>query len=172
MVDHLLLIFLSHIADIFEDFVSPVTAAQTLLHSCCKKRKDMLQKTMEFIMQVLNAPNADPRQKDGALHMVIISELSKFKHMSNIISLISNFYCTLVFSQVGTMADILLKKNFFKEQMDALIHQYVFREFQSPHGHLRARVSFPLSCRMQSFEGEICMRLLFVLGMLGSSLLQ
>lgn len=100
--------------DIFEDFVSPVTAAQTLLHSCCKKRKDMLQKTMEFIMQVLNAPNADPRQKDGALHMV------------------------------GTMADILLKKNFFKEQMDALIHQYVFREFQSPHGHLRARACWVL----------------------------
>ncbi|XP_034232484.1 importin-7 isoform X4 [Thrips palmi] len=100
--------------DIFEDFVSPVTAAQTLLHSCCKKRKDMLQKTMEFIMQVLNAQNADPRQKDGALHMV------------------------------GTMADILLKKNFFKEQMDALIHQYVFREFQSPHGHLRARACWVL----------------------------
>lgn len=100
--------------DIFEDFVSPVTAAQTLLHSCCKKRKDMLQKTMEFIMQVLNAPNADPRQKDGALHMV------------------------------GTMADILLKKNFFKEQMDSLIHQYVFPEFLSPHGHMRARACWVL----------------------------
>ena len=28
--------------DIFEDFVSPVSAAQTLLHSVCKKRKDVL----------------------------------------------------------------------------------------------------------------------------------
>lgn len=65
-----LIMYFLFFADIFEDFVSPVTAAQTLLHSCCKKRKDMLQKTMEFIMQVLNAPNADPRQKDGALHMV------------------------------------------------------------------------------------------------------
>lgn len=51
------------------------------------------------------------------------------------------------------MADILLKKSFFKDQMDTLIHQYVFREFQSPHGHLRARVSnlvqsfgMPLTC--------------------------
>jgi hypothetical protein len=61
------------VTDIFEDFVSPVTAAQTLLHSSCKKRKDMLQKTMHFIMQVLTSPNADPRQKDGALHMVRIS---------------------------------------------------------------------------------------------------
>lgn len=38
--------------DVFEDFVSPVTAAQTLLHSACKKRKDMLQKTMGFLTQV------------------------------------------------------------------------------------------------------------------------
>ena len=38
--------------DIFEDYVSPVMAAQTLLHTICKKRKDMLQKTMEFLMQV------------------------------------------------------------------------------------------------------------------------
>lgn len=56
--------------DIFEDFVSPVTAAQTLLHSACRKRKDMLQKTMQFCLEVLTSPNADPRQKDGALHMV------------------------------------------------------------------------------------------------------
>jgi len=58
--------------DIFEDFVSPVTAAQTLLHSACKKRKDMLQKTMQFCLEVLTSPNADPRQKDGALHMVCL----------------------------------------------------------------------------------------------------
>lgn len=62
--------FLYLISDVFEDFVSPVTAAQTLLHSACKKRKDMLQKTMMFVMQVLTSPNADPKQKDGALHMV------------------------------------------------------------------------------------------------------
>ena len=42
--------------DIFEDYVSPVMAAQTLLHTVCKKRKDMLQKTMEFLMQVICGP--------------------------------------------------------------------------------------------------------------------
>ena len=63
-------IFISFFADIFEDFVSPVTAAQTLLHSACKKRKDMLQKTMQFCVEVLTSSNTDPRQKDGALHMV------------------------------------------------------------------------------------------------------
>lgn len=41
----------------------------------------MLQKTMEFIMQVLNAPNADPRQKDGALHMVCYLKIWKEFHL-------------------------------------------------------------------------------------------
>nr|CAD7399981.1 unnamed protein product [Timema poppensis] len=99
---------------IFEDFVSPVTAAQTLLHSCCKKRKDMLQKTMHFVMQVLTSPNADPRQKDGALHMV------------------------------GAVADVLLKKKVYKEQMDNMLCQYVFPEFGSPRGHMRARACWVL----------------------------
>lgn len=58
------------LSDIFEDFVSPVTAAQTLLHSACKKRKDMLPKTMQFCVEVLTSANTTPRQKDGALHMV------------------------------------------------------------------------------------------------------
>ncbi|XP_069686580.1 importin-7 isoform X4 [Periplaneta americana] len=100
--------------DIFEDFVSPVTAAQTLLHSACKKRKNMLQKTMHFIMQVLTSPNADPRQKDGALHMV------------------------------GTLADVLLKKKTYKEEMDDMLCQYVFPEFTSPRGHMRARACWVL----------------------------
>ncbi|XP_024936416.1 importin-7 isoform X2 [Cephus cinctus] len=106
--------------DIFEDFVSPVSAAQTLLHSACKIRKDMLQKTMQFCMEVLTSPNADPRQKDGALHMV------------------------------GSVADILLRKKLYKEQMDKMLLQYVFPEFNSPHGHMRAR-----ACWVLRFFSEI-----------------
>ncbi|RZF47984.1 hypothetical protein LSTR_LSTR002050 [Laodelphax striatellus] len=100
--------------DIFEDFVSPVVAAQTLLNSACKKRKDMLQKTMHLVMQVLTAPIAEPRQKDGALHMV------------------------------GALADVLLKKKLYKDQMDKLLCQYVFPEFDSPRGHMRARACWVL----------------------------
>lgn len=100
--------------DVFEDFVSPVTAAQTLLHSACKKRKDMLQKTMMFVMQVLTSPNADPKQKDGALHMV------------------------------GTLADVLNKKKIYKDQMERMLCQHVFPEFNSPHGHMRARACWVL----------------------------
>lgn len=101
--------------DVFEDYVSPVTAAQTLLHTCCKKRKDMLAKSMAFCIQVLNSPSSDPRMKDGALHMV------------------------------GAVADILLKKDTYKDQMENMITTYVFPHFQSPHGYLRARACWVLN---------------------------
>lgn len=40
------------VVDVFEEFFSPVTAAQGLLHVIVSKRKEMLQKTMGFVMQV------------------------------------------------------------------------------------------------------------------------
>ena len=60
------------LTDIFEDFVSPVTAAATLLHTVVSKRKQVLDPTMVFCVHVLNLPpeQRDPRQKDGALHMI------------------------------------------------------------------------------------------------------
>lgn len=54
----------------FEDFLSPVVAAQTLFHSAVGKRKEVLQKAMGFCMSILTQPEVDPRQKDGALHMI------------------------------------------------------------------------------------------------------
>uniref|UniRef100_A0A3B4D9I9 Importin N-terminal domain-containing protein n=1 Tax=Pygocentrus nattereri TaxID=42514 RepID=A0A3B4D9I9_PYGNA len=56
--------------DVFEDFISPTTAAQTLLYTACNKRKEVLQKTMGFCYQILTEPTSDPRKKDGALHMI------------------------------------------------------------------------------------------------------
>ena len=100
--------------DIFEDFVSPVTAAQTLLHSICKMRKDALSQTMNFLLSVLQNQSATPAQKDGALHMI------------------------------GTMADILLKKKLYKQQMEEFIMQFVIPAFQAPQGHLRARACWML----------------------------
>lgn len=98
----------------FEDFVSPVTAAQTLLHSSCKKRKDMLQKAMSMVTQVLNNPATEASQKDGALHMV------------------------------GSLADVLLRKKLYREQLDQLFIKYVFPEFSSDRGHMRARACWVL----------------------------
>ena len=110
--------------------MSPVTAAQTLLHSACKKRsvdilcclslslihcrKEMLQKTMNLLLQIIQTNGTTPSQKDGALHMI------------------------------GTMADILLKKPIYKEQMEKFLVEIVFPEFNSPHGHLRARACWVL----------------------------
>ncbi|KAI8431162.1 hypothetical protein MSG28_001206 [Choristoneura fumiferana] len=105
-------------SDIFEDFVSPVVAAQTLLISCCKKRKEMLERTMQLCMQVLTRQNGEygPRQRDGALHMV------------------------------GTLSDLLIKKKFYKEEIDSLLSQYVFPEFNNPLGYMRARACWVLHC--------------------------
>lgn len=103
-------------SDMYEDFISPVTAGQTLLISCCKKRKDMLQRTMQLCMQVLTNQTGEygSRQCDGALHMV------------------------------GTLSDVLMKKKFYRDQIDSLITQYVFPQFQSPLGYMRARACWVL----------------------------
>lgn len=101
--------------DIFEEYISPVSASQNLLHSLCKKRRDMLQKTMTLVINVLNNPQADPKAKDGALHMV------------------------------GSIASVLLKKPLFREQLEQLLVTYVFPLFSSPHGFLRARACWTLN---------------------------
>ncbi|CAH1257344.1 IPO7 [Branchiostoma lanceolatum] len=114
--------------DVFEDFVSPVTAAQTLLHSTTSKRKDVLQKTMGFCMQALTDTTTDPRQKDGALHMI------------------------------GTCADILLKKKIYKDQMESMLQNYVFPLFRNELGYMRARACWVLHyfCEVQwKSEGNL-----------------
>ncbi|OWF54942.1 importin-7-like [Mizuhopecten yessoensis] len=95
--------------DVFEDFLSPVIAAQTLFYSAASKRKEVLQKAMGFCMQVLTQPSVEPRQKDGALHMI------------------------------GAVAEILLKRKIYKDQAEMMLTTHVFPEFTSEHGFLRAR---------------------------------
>ncbi|XP_019742203.1 importin-7 [Hippocampus comes] len=95
--------------DVFEDFISPTTAAQTLLFTACNKRKEVLQKTMGFCYQILTDPVTDPRKKDGALHMI------------------------------GSLAEILLKKKVYKDQMEFMLQNYVFPLFRSDLGYMRAR---------------------------------
>ncbi|XP_071956565.1 importin-7-like [Antedon mediterranea] len=98
--------------DVFEDFISPVTAAQTVLQSAASKRKEVLQKTMGFCMNVLTQPGVGPRQKDGALHMV------------------------------GSMAELLLKKKMYKDRMEHMLVSHVLPEFKSEHGYMRARANY------------------------------
>jgi len=57
-------------SDVYEEFFNPSMAAQSLLLAAAGKRREVLQKTMGFIIQVLTTPNLDPRHKSGAMHMV------------------------------------------------------------------------------------------------------
>lgn len=100
--------------DVYEDFVSPVTAARQLLHSACKKRKEMLQRTMGMLQQILTSTATEAAQKDGALHMI------------------------------GSLSDILLRKKMYRDQLDQLFIKYVFPEFNSSRGHMRARACWSL----------------------------
>lgn len=102
--------------DIFEDYVSPITAAQNLLHVLSQKRKGMLPKILSFVVEILNnRQNSNPRMIDGALHTV------------------------------GAVADILLKKEMYKDQIEDLLVAHVFPYFQSQFGYLRARACWVLN---------------------------
>ncbi|XP_076329001.1 importin-7-like isoform X2 [Tachypleus tridentatus] len=94
--------------DVFREFISPITAVQTLLHSVAKKRKEMLDKTMAFVMPVLTDPSSNPRHKDGALHML------------------------------GTVADILIERSDYEDKMETILVTYVYPEFHSHYPYLRA----------------------------------
>ncbi|GCB73913.1 hypothetical protein scyTo_0002995 [Scyliorhinus torazame] len=100
--------------NVFEDFISPTTAAQTLLYTACSKRKEVLQKTMGFCYQILTEPTVDPRKKDGALHMI------------------------------GSLAEVLLKKKIYKDQMEFMLQNHVFPLFSSELGYMRARACWVL----------------------------
>uniref|UniRef100_A0A8D2LDR4 Importin 8 n=1 Tax=Varanus komodoensis TaxID=61221 RepID=A0A8D2LDR4_VARKO len=115
--------------DVFEDYASPTTAAQILLYTAAKKRKEVLPKMMTFCYQILTEPNIDPRKKDGALHVI------------------------------GSLADILLKKSVFKDQMELMLQNHVFPLFMSNLGYLRARSCWTLhSFSTLKFHNELNLR--------------
>ncbi|XP_062051008.1 importin-8 isoform X1 [Lepus europaeus] len=115
--------------DIFEDYASPTTAAQTLLYTAAKKRKEVLPKMMAFCYQVLTDPSFDPRKKDGALHVI------------------------------GSLAEILLKKSLFKDQIELFLQNHVFPLLLSNLGYLRARSCWVLHAFSSlKFHNELNLR--------------
>ncbi|XP_055011384.1 importin-8 isoform X2 [Boleophthalmus pectinirostris] len=102
--------------NLYDDHALPATAAQSLLCKAARKRKEVLPQMMEFCHQTLMDPSADPRRKDGALHCV------------------------------GTLAELLLKKWAYREQMEMMLQKYVFPLLNSPLGYLRARSCWVLHC--------------------------
>ncbi|KAG8438463.1 hypothetical protein GDO86_004870 [Hymenochirus boettgeri] len=112
--------------DVFEDYVSPSTAAQNLLYTASKKRREVLPKMMAFCYQILTGTSLDPRKIDGALHVV------------------------------GSLAEILLKKSVYKDQMEVFVQNHVFPLFMSDLGYLRARSCWVLhSFSTLKFHNEI-----------------
>lgn len=95
--------------NLYDDHALPATAAQSLLCKAARKRKEVLPHMMEFCHQTLIDPSADPRRKDGALHCI------------------------------GALAELLLKKRLYREQMELMLQNYVFPLLNSPLGYLRAR---------------------------------
>ncbi|XP_029421502.1 importin-8 isoform X2 [Nannospalax galili] len=115
--------------DIFEDYASPTTAAQNLLYTAAKKRKEVLPKMMAFCYQILTDPNFDPRKKDGALHVI------------------------------GSLAEILLKKSLFKDQIELFLQNHVFPLLLSNLGYLRARSCWVLHAFSSlKFHNELNLR--------------
>eukprot|EP00128_Syssomonas_multiformis_P012794 Colp12_sorted_trinity150504_noHs@10933 len=108
--------------NVFEDYVSPVSAAELLVHEMCNLRgKQTLMPIMQFCNTILHryqtapAEQRNPREKDGALHII------------------------------GTVADVLHKNETFKPQMEYMLVTHVFPEFSSPYGFLRARACWIMS---------------------------
>lgn len=86
---------------------SAVLCGEQLLNAMCKKRKGVLSRCVSLVTQILNEPNSTPQQKDGALHMI------------------------------GAIADVLLKKDLYKDQFDDVLIRFVFPSMSSPFPFLR-----------------------------------
>ncbi|XP_057179686.1 importin-8 isoform X2 [Triplophysa rosa] len=115
--------------NMYDDHVFPATAAQTLLCKAARKRKEVLPQMMEFCHQILMDPNADPRRKDGALHVI------------------------------GALAQPLLKKRMYRDQMELVLQNYVFPLLNSNLGYLRARSCWVLhSFSPLKFHNELVLR--------------
>ena len=69
---------------------------------------------MQVLMKILLTPECPPAQKDGALHMI------------------------------GTLADILVKRKTYKDQMENFLSNQVYQQFSSTVGYLRARACWML----------------------------
>ena len=58
--------------DVFEDLISPIMAAVTVIHQAAKHRKGLLDQIVTHCIQILVQPveQRNPRMKDGALHVL------------------------------------------------------------------------------------------------------
>ena len=100
--------------DVFDEYVSPVSAAESFLADAVAKRKDVLMKTVTFLGTIIHNDSISSKQRDGVLHML------------------------------GVIGTVLIKKKTFTHQLENMIVQYLFPELQSPTAFLRARACYAL----------------------------
>nr|GEX97830.1 importin beta-like SAD2 [Tanacetum cinerariifolium] len=105
--------------DIIEDLYSPRTAAMDFVSELVRRRgKENLQKFILFIVEIFKRYEEAPsdikpyRQKDGAL------------------------------LAIGALCDKLRQTEPYKSDLERMLVQYVFPEFSSPSGHLRAKAAW------------------------------
>ncbi|XP_021733231.1 importin beta-like SAD2 [Chenopodium quinoa] len=105
--------------DIIEDLYSPRTAAMDFVSELVRKRgKENLQKFIQYVVEILKRYDDFPveqkpyRQKDGAL------------------------------LAIGALCDKLKQTAPYKSELERMLVQYVFSEFNSPAGHLRAKAAW------------------------------
>ncbi|XP_023881797.2 importin beta-like SAD2 isoform X2 [Quercus suber] len=105
--------------DIIEDLYSPRTAAMDFVSELVRKRgKENLHKFIQFIVGIFKSYDEAPveykpyRQKDGAL------------------------------LAIGALCDKLKQTEPYKSQLEPMLVQHVFPEFNSPVGHLRAKAAW------------------------------
>ncbi|XP_067110742.1 importin-8 isoform X3 [Osmerus mordax] len=115
--------------NLYDDHALPATEAQSLLCKAARKRKEILPQMMDFCHQILMEPTTDPRRKDGGLHVI------------------------------GSLAELLLKKRLYRDQMELMLQNYVFPLLNSPLGYLRARSCWVLhSFSPLRFHDELVLR--------------
>ncbi|XP_044479520.1 importin beta-like SAD2 isoform X2 [Mangifera indica] len=105
--------------DIIEDLYSPRTASMDFVTELVRKRgKDNLHKFIQFIVEIFKRYDESPakykpyRQKDGAL------------------------------LAIGSLCDKLKQTEPYKSELERMLVQHVFPEFNSPVGHLRAKAAW------------------------------
>uniref|UniRef100_A0A8C7MC19 Importin 8 n=1 Tax=Oncorhynchus kisutch TaxID=8019 RepID=A0A8C7MC19_ONCKI len=89
--------------NVYDDHALPATAAQSLLCKAARKRKEVLPQMMEFCHQIMMEPSADPRRKDGALHVIgsLAELLLKRVYREQMELMLQNYVFPLLNSPLG-----------------------------------------------------------------------
>lgn len=117
--------------DIYDDYSTPVPAAEALFTACCKTRKGILQESMTSLFAFIVSPDRPPRERDGAFYMI------------------------------GSVSEILMKKKQYRADLERLISYALEEFKNSTTGHMRARACWVLQKYSEiNFADEVLLQIL------------